>query len=342
MKRLLFALSACLLLLSGCSNAGNDWSMDGFVIACLPDAAGYIIDTEDHGAVTVYVNERTRIYSRCSEVETEDFITGAVTDVMVHVEWDEGRSFDKDEKTVYPSFLIVEALWYRDAAQLSDGASLDILADDFMMTYYLKDGVKLLQINRTVGPEHISVSGQDSYDDLSEAAKVKVLAYYEAQGDLYDIGETLERAYADYQNKTIFSSYRLAQDISPLASNESVMYFLTTVLLPDSSIIVHEEKICAAFDRETGEYIPTMELFTCSESLLAQQLLALSNVTDEALIAEMEDAFDPEYILLAPEHIELRYPAGSLPSQEHAYLITIPYDTIGLPFLIHDWAIPNS
>ena len=64
---------------------------------------------------------------------------------------------------------------------------------------------------------------------------------------------------------------------------------------------------------------------------------------DEALRAEMRAAFRPEYIFPQPEHLTLYFPTGSLPSQEHSYIIGLDYaGHEGLKDLLQDWALPDG
>lgn len=72
----------------------------------------------------------------------------------------------------------------------------------FFVQHMIIGGVEknlLLAVTDSSGPDNCYVGGIESFDDLSETAKEKVLAYYEAQGTLYDEEAELERAYAAWQ-----------------------------------------------------------------------------------------------------------------------------------------------
>ena len=101
----------------------------------------------------------------------------------------------------------------------------------------------------------------------------------------------------------------------------------------------------AAFDRSTGENIPLADLFTCPEAKIAQNLLDLaekdgSGPSEPEVKCEMLKAFRMEYLSFWSDHIMLDFPAGILPSQEHAYLVSVDYD-VGLSDILQPWAVPR-
>ena len=54
----------------------------------------------------------------------------------------------------------------------------------------------------------------------------------------------------------------------------------------------------------------------------------------------MTKSVKPEYFILFPDNLEVSFPRGSLPSQEHLYLLSIDYED--LEGVIHNWAIPDT
>ena len=170
-----------------------------------------------------------------------------------------------------------------------------------------------------------------------------ILSYYINQGLLYDVNIELERAYTDYkntENKSGFSSYFLLQDSAPASSNEKVMYFLTSVTFPIDGNHGYEMRLGAAFNRETGKHICNWELFSCSEEEVKQAILDIAGITDTVLRAEMEAAFKFEHIILFTDNLEVSFPAGTLPSQEHGYFLGLDYDD-DLCKILNEWAIPK-
>lgn len=69
-------------------------------------------------------------------------------------------------------------------------------------------------------------------------------------------------------------------------------------------------------------------------------LLEPAKFTDDDLRAEMEAAFQPEYIIFLPESVEIAFPTGTLPSQEHCYMIGMDINE-EIYEILRDWAVPR-
>ncbi len=157
------------------------------------------------------------------------------------------------------------------AITFSDGeaASLWRREHDDDDVYKLSDGAVLLTVQSPSGPGNTGVIGQESFDDLSEAAQAAVSAYYEEQGLLYNTQQELEAAYAEYlsckESGTDYHERRVSQDITAVASNENIMSFITSVILPVEGQIVREIHLGAVFDRDTGEALSNWDLFALPE-----------------------------------------------------------------------------
>lgn len=210
--------------------------------------------------------------------------------------------------------------------------------------YKLSDETTLLLVQDPAGPANVYAGGAESFDDLSEPAQRAVAAFYEEQGLLYNIPSELEKAYADYlackDKRTLFREHYISQDITPAASNESIMCFLTSVILPVNGQIAQEVRLGAVFNRETGEVLNNWELFSLPEEETRRRLLDAFNIGDPALRKEMQAALKPEYIVLFPDNLDVTFPRGTLPSQKDSYSIGISYDE--LQGVIQTWAIPNA
>ena len=212
--------------------------------------------------------------------------------------------------------------------------------------YKLADGTELLWEQRPVGPGRVHTAGQASLGDLSLTAQEAIQAYYDSLGLLYRTYDELENAYAAYLESgrdPSFDSYLVGQETSPCASSDRVIYFLTSVTLPINGSVATEVRLGAAFDRETGEHLSPWDLFACSEEEARQTLLDLAQPSDgtDGLRAEMEAALTPESLIFFPDHLELSFPEGTLPSQSHAFLASVDYET-GLGDILQDWAIPRE
>ncbi len=227
----------------------------------------------------------------------------------------------------------------------SDGESADLWWRDYSVDEYYKlaDGTTLLIIQQPSGPENVSVAGVESFADLGESAQKAVLSYYDERGLLYDTQAELEKAYAEYrackESGTEYHKRRVSQDVAPTASNDKIMCFITSVLLPVGGQTVQELRLGAVFDRETGEVISNWDLFTLPEQEARQMLLDVFDA-DAALRAEMEAALRPEYIILFPDNLEVTFPQGTLPSQEHSYGFGLDYEEYR--DALQSWAIPDN
>lgn len=119
-----------------------------------------------------------------------------------------------------------------------------------------------------------------------------------------------------------------------------MIYFLTSVQLPKKQDFYYEKRIGAAFDRTTGERISNLELFSCSKDQVLQHLLDYAQIENENLRKEMEAAFKEESIILFPDHLELYFEEGSLPSQQQrSYSIGLDYEK-ELMSCLYNWAVP--
>ena len=221
---------------------------------------------------------------------------------------------------------------------LSDGTAVQLWQRLFGDTAYrLEDGTDLLR-ERTSGPEHVYVGGQESFDDLADDAQKAVRAYYEDRGLLYDAQAILEDAYERFQAAPHdFDCWALGQDVAPLASNDRIMSFITTVTLPLGGRIVTERRLGDVFDRNTGEHLDNSDLFTVPLDEAAARMLDAAGIA-QPLREEMISALEPEYITLHSDSIELAFPEGSLPSQEYSYIVCVDLEDCPL----RDWAVPYA
>nr|WP_325215920.1 hypothetical protein [uncultured Oscillibacter sp.] len=244
--------------------------------------------------------------------------------------------------------ISISGILKRNVLVLRDGTAADVMENGSHgnnRTYRLPDGTELLRVNDSGGPEYHYVGGVESFDDLSEAAKEKVRAYYENQGPLYDEGEELEKSYAAYRELGEAFAYDwLQQDTSPCASNERVMYFLTSLTLPQErgGRIVYEVRLGAAFHRETGEKIDNWDLFAVPEAEVRRRFPELCGWVDEPELQKaMGEALDPDWFVFSPEHVSVDFPPGSLPGEENGYGISLRYKDAPEGFFL-PWAVPQE
>ena len=347
---LLAALSFCLLLTA----CGHDMkNVSGEVVDILEDTASdrpILIIQEGKRQKAVLLTEHTYVYADSDDLASS-WKAAPTTDVSVDAYRLYGKTSvtagGKNIKAYQADTIRITGYLVQNVVTLSDGTPLDAWKTSFFgTTYRLRDGTELLCEDAPSGPENHYVVGLESFDDLSEAARPLIQQYYDEQCALYDLQAELERAWAEYrEDPEGFSTHYVIQDTSPAASSQRVMYFNTNVTLPVSGNICEDHSLCAAFDRSTGENIPLADLFTCPETKIAQNLLDLaekdgSGPSEPEVKREMLKAFRMEYLSFWSDHIMLDFPAGILPSQEHAYLVSVDYDA-GLSDILQPWAVPR-
>lgn len=355
MKKRVFSLlflAACLFL-TACG--GND-VISGEVVAVQQAPAALILQTNDGKRAAVLLEEDTYVLG-LDEIDGDAYKAAPHTGVSVYFFPEGRRTFlttaDGETLKAYHAhlFISIDSYLVEDAAVLFDGTALDAWKDGSQHTrYQLKNGTELLREDAPSGPENHYVGNLESFDDLSEAAKPVVRQYYEEQGPLYDLQHELERAYAEYlADPENFSSHWVSQDVSPAGSTSRVMYFQTNLILPisgdTSGNTIEETALLAAFDRETGAYIPTASLFSCPGPEIGERLLDLAEKDGwpdtPALKREMLAAFRLEYVTISSYGLDITFPRGTLPSQEYAYGLSIDYND-GLRAILHPWAVPGA
>ena len=347
---LLAALSFCLLLTA----CGHDMkNVSGEVVDILEDTASgcpILLIQEGKRQKAVLLTESTYVYADSDDLASS-WKAAPTTDVSVDAYRLYGKASvtagSKQIKAYQADTIRITGYLVQNTVTLSDGTPLDAWKTSlFGTTYRLRDGAELLCEDAPSGPENHFVANLESFDDLSEAAKSAVRQYYEEQGALYDLPSELEKAWAEYrEDPEGFSTHYISQDTSPAASSQRVMYFNTNVTLPVSGNTCEDDSLSAAFDRETGENIPLADLFTCPEGKIAQNLLDLaekdgSGPSKPEVQCEMLAAFRTEYLSFWSDYVMLTFPAGTLPSQEYTYLVSVDYDA-GLSDILQPWAVPQ-
>lgn len=232
-----------------------------------------------------------------------------------------------------------------DALVLSDGTAVDrwqkgYSGYDF---YKLKDGTELLREEHPSGPENVYVGGRESFTSLPEHTAKAISAYYEDLGLLYDLETEVEGAYQEYLTCQTegeeFFSYYLGQSTSLCASNERVVYFLTSVTLPLGGQCGMNYQVGAAFDRETGEVIPVWDLFALPEEDVKALIVEEFAPRSEAERAEMLEKLTAEYLVFQPDSLNVFFPQGVISTQAHSSGVGIEYSE--LTGVLHDWAVPD-
>ena len=325
MKRKLLVIAVVLcIVLCGCNRLtirGEVVEVDGNSFTMVPDGGE---------ALTVTMGGNTSVFSWSKDVSVSDFQSGDMDGIIV------SATGIVKQDTMFASEIQIEGLRIRNYYTLADGTPVHLCKASLYHTYSLEDGEELLFVQNPTRVEETYVAGIGSLRDLPEVPQENIKAYYDAKGLLYDELQTLENAYDAYLAGPDFQTYTLGQETCPAASNEEVIYFLTIVSRPKTEL-----RLCAAFDRETGEAIPMEEIFTCEPREFIQRLAKIAGIDDETLVEEMMEAFQTEYVTVSQNFLEVNFPAGTLPSEELPLGMGFEY-TQDVCELIQPWAIPNG
>jgi len=244
---------------------------------------------------------------------------------------------------------IEEPMWRiskQKAVVFDDGNYADLFAQDYSGSSYkyrLSDGTDLLTEN-TYGPDSVYVLGIESLDDVSDEAKGKIIEFYKQRGLLYDIESEVKRAYEEYlrcsNSDNKFSSFMVDQSVSPTASNENIICFITTVVLSIDSKTGQEIRLGEVFDRNTGEHIDNWHLFSIPESEVRAGFQNIFNIKDTALANEMRNALKAENIIVFPGKLQVDFPQGVLTSQKYSYIVST--EMYKISDYLQPWAITDD
>lgn len=242
----------------------------------------------------------------------------------------------------------IDGILKRNALTLRDGAAIDVMEGVHFgnnRVYRLTDGTELLRVNDNGGPENHYVGGVESMGDLDPSVAAKIQAWYDTRGPLFDEVEELEKSYAAHRELgEEFQCDWVQQDVNPTASNEKIMYFVTSLLLPQEhgGRTSYEQQFGGAFDRETGEKLSNWDLFGVPEEEVRRRLPELCGWVDEqALRRAMSEALEEDMLVFFPEHVSVSFPPGTLTGETCSYGISLNYKDAPEGFF-QPWAVPDS
>lgn len=335
MKKL-SAFAACALaalLLAGCSER----TYTGILTAPGDESArSFTMQGRDGTAYSVKVAEDVPVAAWPEGTEPGDLYSGNWPALRLSVK---GRAslFGKPV-TLTAGSVQIDAAQQPEGLTLADGTSLSVWQASFDREYCAPDGTLLLE-------ERLGSEAADALENaagLSQEAKENILAFYEAQGILYDLPAQLEKAHAAYKAECEdFELYTLGQEVNLCAENSSTLWLVTKVTLPLGGRVVTEEPLCAAFDKATGEALGPDELFTCTGNELAAALLNAAGITDEPKRSEMLAAFDESRVVFRGEALEVFFPKGAVPGEETALILGLDY-TDEVKALLQPRALPQK
>lgn len=330
MKKLLLLL-LLLIILSGCGSK----VIYGEVQSIRPKG-DYLELTIVGKDDSVLADDNTMVYS-FSDIE-EGLLEGRLIRPYItayDLKWKPGG--------YYSDRIYVESVILPEPYILKDGTELTIRKDRTHTTYFTPDGIDILREQVPFGPHNVSVGGLPTFDMLNNQTQEKILSYYEELGLQYDLDAQLESAWQCYQasdNRLLFQSHLLSQEISPTAANDQLLWYGTYVTHPIGNNLHHTSCIQTIFDRETGNVIGTAVLFTCEEKEVAKRILEIVNIPEADLKQEIETSFQFEYLNFHSNALDVCFPAGSLPSQTADHILGVEYED--LTGYIQPWAIPDS
>lgn len=335
MKKLstLAACALAALLLAGCSER----TYSGTLTAPGDETARtFTLQGEGGTVFSVKMAENIPVVAWPEGAEPGDLYSGRWPALCLSVK---GRTSLFDEPVILTASNVqIDAAQQPEGLTLADGTSLSVWQASFDREYVLEDGTVLLE--ERLGSE--AADAVESVSGLTEEAKENILAFYEAQGILYDLPAQLERAWAAYKEEGQgFELYTLGQEVNRCAENSSTLWLITTVTLPLGGRVITEEPLCAAFDKASGEALAADDLFTCTGDELAAALLDAAGVTDEPRRSEMLAAFDESRVVFRPDVLEVFYPEGAVPSEETALILGLDY-TDEVKALLQPRALPQK
>ena len=336
MMKVLVAAVFCAFLFTGC----GEKTIRGEVIEVISDGQNgefsFVIDQDVGGLKTIKTDADTYIFSWIEEATEKDLREGNVDGMMVSVTGKNGSEVFNAEH------VMIEQLRIRNYHTLADGTQVDIIIGLNEYTYCLGNITELLRVRNPVGPHNVQVVGVEALNSLNEKAQQNVIAYYDAQGLFYDEFQTLQDAYDAYCTWDKFYAFYLSQEIIPTASSDDVVYFLTDFMSDRGYEGTEELRLGAAFDKKTGEVISATELFVCKPEEIIPKLIEICDLDDAELIAEMKQAFRPEYVVFLPDYLEITVPESALPAYGVSSAMAIDLMDEELLKLLQPWAVPNK
>ncbi len=349
MRRILISLAIviiAILTLNQCT--ARDLTFRGEVVA-IQNEAGYptfLIRTTDEKELYILTDKTTFLHSWLEETEPDALVSGELNQPVVQVFITTRPRRMKVEDKTYRAYLadqiiLLSAVEF-DAYTLPDGTKLDVRRHDDRRIYQTKDGTAILSEQLPVGPDRVSVGGQLSLEALEPRAQQRILHWYENRGLLYNLDAEIQKAWKAYnacENKVEFQNYHVYQEVYPNAYNDRLIWFATGAAIPVDSQVLTDTRSCAAFRRDTGEHVPLEYLFTCSPEDIGDLVLDAADTAPEQL-ADLKQAFRPEYLVFHSDALELWFPAGSLPDTEYASIVSVEYKN--LTDILHPWTIPDS
>lgn len=342
MRRITILVLLCLTL-AGCGKPPTYW--DGQLAEAEMEhgtVTSFVLDLGAGQSVGIFVTEDTRVESEVDILSPEAFLTAPRSGTGMVVYPVEGskaaemeiRSGERIDAFPARSIYLHTAL-SEETAPLPDGSTAEVWKGGFgQEEYRLPDGTVLLRLD-------LNFRNGAKSDLLSAAAQERVCAYYQERPLLRDPQTELERAYTAYLDRgdEPFSGFVFQQELTPVTANDRLIWYLNRESWSVDRGRNTDRTFTDAFDRSTGERIPTEELFCLSRAetaaVLAEKMQG-GGVTSQMLV----DAFDWNYVAFHKDRLIVDYPGGSLPVEEVSHGWGFSYEEVS--DLLRPWAIPET
>lgn len=237
----------------------------------------------------------------------------------------------------------------QDAYTLSDGTTVsrwEPNPDSLSHSYRLEDGEELLNVELPTTIDKSQTQGLNGYKNMEPDALQAALDYYAKQELSFDVAILLENACKDYnackEENTLFHTHLASESIDPCVETERFTGFLTTSEVPGSlQYDVYEEfHQVVLFDNQTGDVIPSSDLFSISQEEALSVLTAYCAQDTGIDVLTLQPLIYLDRIEWMQDGIWLTLTQEELPDAESDYHIQITYDKMA--DYLNSWAIPKS
>jgi len=175
------------------------------------------------------------------------FVDPEGTDVMLA---SGQKTVAHDIQTLYIERMKAE----EDQLTMDDGTVLEVWRGYRSSIYQLEDGTEICRGDLPVGPDKVESNGVN-LDGLEGSVWENIEAYYEEQGQQYQIHEIAAHAYEAYTEKGAdgaFTSSRITQYVLPVSIDEEKITIMTLIRKNEAGCM-QEISWETVFDRKTGK-----------------------------------------------------------------------------------------
>ena len=354
MKKLLAIFIFVLFTFTACT--GSNWWISGQVMGVeydsrYPNPVYNVYTTEGHD-IKITLAEDVVPISWVDGVDGQILAKGDISHyagLMVSFDSD-GKIKGDSDKVVTVSSLALDKVLYTDIFTLSDGTKLNGWQGMTEVEYCLPDYTIILRDGRSPQlTENDFGMVQSGYDALTDGVMGRIIDYFESNGIYYDNSAYLQMAYDHYlscKDRAHFGGYALETDLFLASQSEKYIFIGVDNTVPVDVESHTSNRYCVAFDKATGEYVNSLDLFVTDKEKTKQKLVdwvlgdMLLNENDPSK-ADMIKNLKSEYIIFRDDGIDLSYPAGVLDGAPYSYTVSFDFDD-SIKEIIKKEALPFS